>query len=995
MSRLAGWITISVALLLACSPGFAAPDPAPPSGGASAVTAWARHAWQPSDGMPDGPIIAIVPLSDGSLLAGGRAGRCRLDGDRVRPLTVADPQFAKLGHVPLDPWLAAGRAAASPCTSRCRTADGTIFSGFLNGPPSRSRDGKTHRLGSEEGVLIDTHSHVATDDNGHVWLAQNNLLAEYDPGLGRFVARAELPVGRMTIAPGRDGGLWIKVNTQMFRYRDGAGLSLQAGNAPHGTTILYEDSQERLWVGSDFFGLYLLSEGSFTPVATVGEGVFAIADDQEGGLWVGTSTAVNRLWPAVIRGVVATESGMQLPNSLCEDGAGHFWLATESGWLGRIEPRDTEAIFRRYTKADGWNGVTHCVAAGPDGQIFIGTRNDGIHRYDGERFEKIESPPGTPPTLEFGEYRIEQLIASRCGDLWAVTYDGLFRYRDASWLMAAIASNQAVDLRGTKAIVEDTAGTVWVASTDGRLCRFPDGGGPEAQGEAVAIEPFATAKVSVLAATRNGDVWAVVRDVGLLRIRDGRTAMVGAEAGLPSAGVVALAADTTGLLWCVTSRQIFAVSLTELDVVADGKQSRPHPWVFSGEDEGVVIDPADRSRCQALVARDGKIWITLRRGLAIVDPSRLARPVSPPPAVIEELRVAGQPVAVEPVVAPGSTGSRVALPPDPRGVEIEIATRGFTRPSNASVMQRLEGFDADWIEHPIDRPIRYERLPAGKYTLRLRSEHDLGAWENGLQSFVIDVRPLLWERPWFRVAMLALAAALAAAAAVGGATLRNRSRLLRLEQQAALERQRMRIARDMHDEAGTTATQLSLLADLARGSGDGPARAERLEGVSRIARQLVTSLDEMVWAVNPANDTLAHLVSYIGQTASETLGRFGVACRVRTQEPLPECTATAELRRGMLMIAKEAVSNIVEHAGATAVEIDLSIHEGRVRMSIEDDGCGLPETSNGHRLGPGGNGLGNMRARAGDLGGSCRIEPAVPRGTRVVVEVPLSSEAHA
>lgn len=995
MSRLAGWITISVAWLLACSPGLTAPDPASPSDGASPVTAWAQHSWQPTDGIPDGPITAIMPLSDGSLLVAGRTGRCRLDGDRVRPLAAADPQFAKLGHVPLDPWLAAGRAAASPCTSRCRTADGTVFSGFLNGPPSGMRDGKEHRFGSDDGVRIDTHSHVATDADGHVWLAQNGLLAEYDASVGRFVARAELPAGRITFAPSRDGGLWIKVNTQVFRYRKGAALSLQAGNAPHGTTILYEDSHGRLWVGSDFFGLYLLSEGSFAPVATVGEGVFAIADDQEGGLWVGTSTAVNRLCPAVIRGIVATESGMQLPNSLCEDGEGHLWLATESGWLGRIEPRDNDVIFRRYTEADGWNCVAHCVVAGPDGEVVIGTRNDGIHRYDGERFEKIESPPGTPPRLEFGEYRIEQLLASRSGDLWAVTRDGLFRYRNDRWLRAAIAGNRAVDLRGPKAIVEDNMGTVWVASADGSLCRFTDGGGADAQGEVVAVEPSVTANVSALAATPSGDVWAVVRDVGLLRIRDGRTALVGAEAGLTSAGIVALAADTTGLLWCVTSRQIFAVSLAELDTIADGKQSRLHPWVFSGEDEGVVIDPADRPHCQALVTRDGKIWITLRRGMAIVDPSRLARPARPPAVVIEELQVAGRPVAVEPVAASGSTGSRVALPPDLRGVEIEIATSGFARPSNASVMHRLEGFDADWIGHPVGRPIRYERLPAGKYTLRLRSEHDLGAWENDPRSFVIDVRPLLWERPWFRVAMLALAAVLAAAAAVGGATLRNRSRLARLEQQAALERQRMRIARDMHDEAGTTATQLSLLADLARGPGDGPARAERLEGVSRIARQLVTSLDEMVWAVNPANDTLAHLVSYLGQTASETLGRFGVACRVRTQEPLPECNASAELRRGMLMIAKEAVSNIVEHADATVVEIDLSIHEVRLRMSIADDGRGLPEATNGRRHGPGGNGLGNMQSRATDLGGSCRIERAVPRGTRVVVDVPLSSEAHA
>jgi hypothetical protein len=116
MSRLAGWIASSVAWLLVCSPGLAAQSPLSTADAAGPFTAWARHAWQPSEGMPDGPITAIVPLVDGSLLVAGKTGRCCLDGDRVRPLAAADPQFAKLDPVPLDPWLAAGRAAASPCT---------------------------------------------------------------------------------------------------------------------------------------------------------------------------------------------------------------------------------------------------------------------------------------------------------------------------------------------------------------------------------------------------------------------------------------------------------------------------------------------------------------------------------------------------------------------------------------------------------------------------------------------------------------------------------------------------------------------------------------------------------------------------------------------------------------------------------------------------------------------------------------------------------------
>lgn len=988
MSPIRKWIAIAAALLVTGSPSPAAADS---GSAASPVAAWARHAWQPKDGMPEGPITAIAPLSDGSLLVAGKTGRCRLDGDRVRMLAEADPAIIKLDNVPLDPWLAAGRAQRSPCTSRCRTADGTVFSGFFNGPPTRTRGGKEHRFGSHEGVRIDADSHVATDARGRVWLAQSGLLAEYSPADARFIARGELPVGRITLAPSRDGGLWIKVNTQVYHYHDGAELSLQAGNAPHGSTILYEDSQGRLWVGSDFFGLYLLAEGSFAPVTTFGEGVFAIADDNEGGLWVGTSTAVNRLWPAVIRGIVATESGMQLPNSLCEDGDGRIWLATESGWLGRIEPRGNELAFTRISEIDGWNGIAHCVAAGPDGELFIGTRTDGIYRCDAAGFEKIESPPGTPPRLDFGEYRIEQLLAARCGDLWAVTPAGLFRYRDTGWMTATVKANQPADGWRPKALVEDPAGTVWAATADGRLYQFPKGGGPEAQGEMMAVEPLATAKVSVLAMAPGGDLWAAVRDVGLLRIRDGGTVLIGTEAGLPSADIVALAADPTGLLWCATNRQIFAVSLAELEKVADGKQSQAHPWVFSGDDEAVAIDPADRPNCQALATRDGKIWVTLRRGLAIIDPSRLARLNPPPPVVIEELRVAGQPIPVEPVSAGGSNGGRVALPPDPRGIEIAIALRSLVRPSNARVMRQLDGFDTDWIEQKVTRPIRYERLPAGRYALLLRSKNERGMWENDPQSFVIDVQPLLWERPWFRIAALAVAAGLAAAVAMGWSTLRHQSRLAQLEQQAALEQQRLRIARDMHDEAGTAATQLAVLADMARAMPDARDHDEQLDGISRIARELVANLDEMVWAVNPTNDTLPHLVSYLGQNASETLGRFGIACRVRSQE-IPCLPASADLRRGMLMIAKEAVSNIVEHAEATAVKIDLSVHDSRLRIAIEDDGRGLPVAPLGQPVGLGGNGLGNMQARAADLGGSCRIEPAEPHGTRIVVDMPLSPE---
>lgn len=956
------------------------------------VVTWACHAWRAADGLPEGPMRRIQPRPDGKILVAGATQRVAIVGDRLYPLATNDHRNDGIERVPLDPWLAAARLVARPYTSNCRTADGAVFSGHVHGAPRLQHNGSERRFASRDGVFIDRSSHVAADAEGAVWVAQSGLLAVYEPTAGRFSRRAELPVGKISLAPARDEGLWIKIDHRLYRYRESTGLTEAGSRAPHGSTILFEDTHGRLWVGSDFFGLHVRVGDMFVPVTTTGDGIFAIAEDFEGGIWAGTSTAVNRLTPSVLQALVATEKELQLANSICEDDDGRIWLATEGGWLGTIDTRSVQAQFHQWTQDDGWSGRAHCVAARADGQIFIGTRTDGIYRSSGRGFEKIDLPPGFPKRLESSEYRILNLLATRAGDLWAATQSGLFRHRAGQWQKAAINDDTSLNLSRPRALIEDEAGTVWLATASGVLCRFGNDGGGEPRGRTMPIEPLIGGPIAALTAASGGDVWAAVRDVGLLRIRDGRADLVSGEAGLPSVGIVTLAADKNGLLWCVAHRQLFAVSRAELDAVADGEQSQLHPWLFRGGAEGVVIDPADRPSCQALLARDGRIWITLRRGLVIIDPDRLVRSSEAPPLTVEAMRVGGESFSVTIAARSESIGNCVALPPDPRGVEIEIAARGFSRPSNARVAYRLDGFDTDWIEGSVDRPIRYERLPAGTYALRLRSTNDQNIWENGDQSFVITVQPLLWERPWFRATALTGAAGLAAAVAVGGATLRSRARLARLEQQAALEQQRLRIARDMHDEAGTAATQLALLADMARAMPDDRDRDERLDGMSRIARQLVTSLDEMVWAVNPGNDTLAHLVSYLGQTASETLGRFGIACRVRSDE-IPDLPAEAELRRGMLMIAKEAVSNIVEHAEATAVAIDVRACDGRLTITIEDDGTGLTATPESPPPRSGGNGLGNMQARAADLGGCCRIEPAEPSGTRIVVDVPLSAKA--
>ena len=148
-------------------------------------------------------------------------------------------------------------------------------------------------------------------------------------------------------------------------------------------------------------------------------------------------------------------------------------------------------------------------------------------------------------------------------------------------------------------------------------------------------------------------------------------------------------------------------------------------------------------------------------------------------------------------------------------------------------------------------------------------------------------------------------------------------------------------------------------------------------------------MDEIVWTVTPTNDTLPHLISYIGQSASDTLGQFGIACRVIGPREAVDLPASAEIRRSVLLVVKEAVSNIVEHSGAGTVEITIGIHDGQLAMTIADDGRGIAAPAAeraGQRIG---NGLENMRRRMTDLGGTCVIHDVRPHGTAIDLTLPL------
>jgi signal transduction histidine kinase len=279
----------------------------------------------------------------------------------------------------------------------------------------------------------------------------------------------------------------------------------------------------------------------------------------------------------------------------------------------------------------------------------------------------------------------------------------------------------------------------------------------------------------------------------------------------------------------------------------------------------------------------------------------------------------------------------------------------------------------------------YPRLPAGNYKFRVSACNVEGVWNEDAAVVGFAVSPFFWETWWFRGGVL-FAFTGAIIATVRYVSFRRlRLQLQQLEQQAALHKERARIAKDIHDDLGANLTQISLIGELARQDSDTPEKVTtHIEKISGTARQAIKSLDEIVWAVNPRNDTLAHFIDYTGQFALDYLRLAGIRCRLDLPEQPPVRELSTDVRHNLFLVVKEAINNTVKHAHATELRLRIGVTDEKLEISVEDNGRGFdqpPEAA-------GADGLRNMRQRLADIGGQCWIQGRPGAGAKVTIEFP-------
>jgi ligand-binding sensor domain-containing protein/signal transduction histidine kinase len=962
-----------------------------------------------ADGLASDHIDCIVPDSRGFIWFCTPEGLTRFDGYRMVGFGTADG----LPHRSVYSFLA--------------TRSGAYFAGTdrgLSQLDSRAGGNKfiAHR---QAGDGFDRPVYPLRESrSGRIWCGMRGGLFEVLGG-GRF-RRQPLPGLERTsvtdILEDPGGQLWVATIDGIFVLgKDGAvqHITKKDGLPDNWVNALLWDSAGRLWAGTRG-ALALLRDGgagSRSGVQRVyadkdglaGTNVLALAEGSDGAVWMGTAVGISRLLPGSGDAVFQNlNRGQGLSDrevgALAADQAGNMWAGTVGAGVMRIG----SAGFITFREQDGLRtDLVDSVFVDRAGTVVAVTElgiqgGRSVAVLDGAGFHAVV-PKVIGDNAGWGQNQI--LLQSRTGEWWAATHAGLCRFPAVS--VAGLADRQPAACYAPGAevfrVFEDSKGGIWASAQTAqgdRLLRW------DPQRNAISSfddGPNRHQLASAFAEDRSGNVWMGFwgRDGGELLRFDGRQFTRLKFPDGPPATIFALLIDHRGRLWIGSAGAGLAVfddpgrapfhprtydtmsglASSLVTALVEDKAGR----IYAGTGKGVDrLDPATGrikhfSAADGLphgeirsAARDGagNLWFATTQGLSRLTPAA-DRPPKIPSVLITDLETGGRRYPVS------QAGAALLRPPklDPSRNQLQVTFVGFNDEPEESLRYRykLEGTDQAWHDTS-EHTVNYAALEPGGYSFlvqALNSEDQASAVPAEIDFVVL---PPLWGRWWFEALALAALASLVWAA-----------HRYRVAQAVNLERMRIRIATDLHDDIGAGLSQIAILSEvLIRRSGGDQGLSGPLSGMAGSARELLASMSDIVWAINPRHDHLRDLQQRMRRFSSDLFGARNIDFVFRAPALDRELKLGADMRREIYLVFKEAVNNIVRHADCTQAEIDFSYERDWLALRVSDNGKGLPEGESGA-----GHGLLNMQARAKALGGAVSIASAAGQGTAIVLRVPL------
>jgi ligand-binding sensor domain-containing protein len=700
-------------------------------------------------------------------------------------------------------------------------------------------------------------SWVCFSTNREAWIIANERVRraqgrqwvfEAEPCRGLFSGYQD----RLGMQEDRNGAAWLyHYGRGLFHIRrDGQTrqLDLEENFPGERVDCFYEDREGNLWCGVDRGGLVRLRQKRFV---TLSPGNSRQRTDLPAELQDETS-----VWRDYERG--AAKAAV----SVAEDNEGAIWIGTYGGGLHRL----FDGEWQRYSiPAGSRRSFVFGVCPGNDDRLWLSAGDEDLFVRTKTQLQSF-----TPVV-----HGVKAMLSASDGRIWIGNKSGLWLWNKSQ--MRMFRAEDGIRRTDIRALAEDTNRAIWAGAGDGLLYRIVSNHVERFQPtDALAGQPIWS-----LYADEDQTIWVGTFRGGLLRFKDGQFIRYTSKDGLPDDVVCQVLEDGDHRLWIGSQQGIFSVARTNLDAFAAHKTRAVSCTAYGRYDGLPSLECSGGYQPAAWKTRDGRLLFSTLGGVVSVQPEDLAPNRLPPPVVLEEVLLNGRKIDFPPVTLRGplvaGRGS-LTIEPGKRQIEFRYTGLSFVSPDRVRFRYKLEGQDNDWTEAGTYRSAQYNYLRPGPYTFRVSACNNDGVWNEAGAALAFEMLPYFYETTSFRIAAWVIGAAVVGVTVRQIVVRRLQRRLRDLERQQAIERDRARIAQDIHDDLGAGLTQIMLLSELARRE-PAPEVQNHLGQISDMARGLTRAMDEIVWAVDPQHDTLTGFMDYASAFTEEFLRAAGLRCR--------------------------------------------------------------------------------------------------------------------
>ena len=951
--------------------------------------------WNEENGLPSNDISDLLISKQGFLWIGTEFGLARFDGAEIKNYNLLNTPEIKANKV-LDLY---------------EDKNGSLW--FANGTGGMVKylNGVFKRYGIENDLPENNCSGVVEDKNGTFWIGTRGggLVALKGNSIKIMNSKNGFPSNRITaIAKDKDDNIWVGTNNKGVVKINNKGLVVYDEYLGLPNKFVYDlfvDSANRVWI---FFSegaaviengkvilpefLYKFQKTAITSIAEDKNGrvcittisaayalignefveFFNVGNSKEvrlqemmiwnDDIWFGTKEAgIFRLRANKVQNI-SEENGLpgKIVSAVFQDSQNRVWIGSEKKIVLYDQNKRKAVKIFDLPASD----ILSLCELNPN-KILIGTRTAGLWELNNLQIKKLAGKN------ELGSNLIRSIVKNDDGSAVIGTNgNGIVIMKNEKFLI--INREKGLSSNLVSCITKDKQNQLWIGTTGGGVNILNSQNKPVIINKAKGL-----AHNNVTSIIHDDNItWIATNGGGLSRIRGKEIINYTINNGLYENRIFNMADDGNGRLWFTTRKGVFVISKDQLNKFAVGKIAKVNYQLFT-KTEGMLSDECQTLTMQTVLMQQSQLLAVTTSGISIISFANLAGKEIAPKVFVDELRINSRTVPLD---------SSMSFIPGTENLEIHYSGISFDHGKNLSFYYKLTGLDDKWTNVGSRRAAYFTHLPPGKYTFNVKAETPQGTISILPASITFSIEPFLYQRIWFQI-LLAFLFIGAVAGTVRYISVRKlRLKLDKIEAQAALERERMRISKDMHDELGAELTKIGLLSEIAKNNFRNSQRNLEvdLDRITEASRDVAITMDEIVWAVNPKNDKIDKLCGYIASYVQEYFSLTDIHLTLRVPDTLPEVFMSADLRHNVFLVIKEAANNIVKHSKAKEVVFDARYFDNNLEFTLTDDGIGICDPVDEF-----GNGLINMRKRIKDNGGYFEIKNNIPKGTFVKISVPL------